>query len=144
MPAPRQDQGQAEQAAKPGGTTYEDKGDGWVAGNLTRQPELRYTPGGRAVASMRVAETSRVKNAQTGKWEDGPTEFSDVTAWGEQAEHLIESLSKGDRIVAVGTWQEQSWADKDGQQHSKMVLVARDLGPSLLFRQATVNRQKRG
>lgn len=124
--------------------TYQDIGPGSVSGNLTRPPELRYTPEGRAVVTLRIAETDRVKDEDTGRWTDGETNFYDVVIWGDQGEHAAECLDKADRIAAVGNWQEQKWADDDGAERSKTVLVARDVGPSLLFRQVKVIRERKG
>lgn len=146
MPAPpRTDQAQQGQDQRKG-TTYTDKGDGALSGNITRDPELRFTPAGKPVVVLRLAESVRIKDEQSGEWKDGPPEYYDVTAWGKQAENATECLRKGDRIAVVGTWQQQEWTGTDNASHSKMVLVARDIGPSLLFREATVNRQdaKRG
>lgn len=140
MPAPpRTDQAQQGQAERRG-TTYTDKGEGALSGNLTRDPELRFTPAGKPVVVLRVAESARIKDDNTGEWKDGPSIFHDVTAWGKQAENISECLVKGDRIAAVGTWQQQEWTGTDNAPHSKMVLVARDVGPSLLFREVSVNR----
>lgn len=119
-------------------TTYEDIGDGAVSGNITHQPEIRYTPNGRAIATLRVAETVRQWNEQTKRFEDGATSFYDVLAWGDMGERAVECLGRGDRIAAVGRWQVQSWKDSEDQDQSKTVLVARDLGPSLLFKDAKI------
>lgn len=115
-----------------------DRGPGYVAGNLTRDPELRFTPAGTAVCSMRVADTPRVQNAQTGEWKDGPTVFRDVQCWARLAEHCTEALHKGDRIVAAGRIKSRSWLADDGSRQERVFLEARDLGPSMIFRPATV------
>lgn len=120
-----------------------DRGAGAVSGNLTRDPELRYTPSGKAVVSMRVASSERVRNEHTGEWEDGQTTFYDVTAWGQLAENCSEHLSKGMRIVADGRWEEQTWEAADGEERAKVVLVARDAGPSMAFFGARVLRSER-
>lgn len=141
---PGQTASQDKAASEPGGTSYEDVGEGSVTGNLTREPELRYTPGGRPVVGLRVASSERIQDAKTGEWRDGKTEYVDVLAWGPQAEHCVESLSKGDRIVAAGRWQKQSWTDKDGNPHSAVKLQAADVGVSLLFRLVAVDRRRNG
>lgn len=144
MPAP---QGRPQQAAKrqqERKNTYEDIGPGYVSGNLTRPPELRFTPEGRAVVTLRIAETERIRNEDTGEWSDGETQFWDVVIWGDQGEHAAECLDKGDRIVGCGSWQVQKWSDDQDQPRSKTVLVARDVGPSLLFRNVKVIRERKG
>lgn len=120
-----------------------DKGAGSLAGNITRDPELRYTENGKAVVSIGVAFAERVKNAKTGVWEDGDTAFYEIQAWGNLAENICQELQRGDRIVAEGRWQEQSWEDKQGSIQTKVVLVARDLGPSMMFKAASVKRVER-
>lgn len=144
MPAPPNQQRPAQKRQQERRNTYEDIGPGSVSGNLTRPPELRYTPEGRAVCTIRIAETERVRDPDTDRWKDGKTEFYDVVAWGEQGEHMAECLEKGDRIAAVGSWQVQKWQDDQDQERSKTVLVARDVGPSLLFRQVKVSRDQKG
>ncbi len=144
MPAPRQvSQGQPAQGQRKG-TRYTDLDDGAVSGNLTRDPELRFTPTGQPVAVLRVAEADRVKDADSGEWKDGPASYYDVTAWGLMATNAAECLVRGDRVAAVGKWQRQEWEDKSGNPQSKLVLVARDIGPSLLFREAHVSRDRKG
>lgn len=139
----------AAQAGKRGGDSdgrgYVDKGPGSLAGNMTRDPELRYTEGGRAVCSLGVACSERVKDKTTGEWKDGETLFFEVVAWGHMAENVCNSLSKGDRIVCEGRWTEQSWRDKDDQVQTRVVMTARDLGPSMMFRDAKPEpRQQKG
>lgn len=121
----------------------EDKGPGSVAGNLCDDPELRYTPNGRAVASLRVAVSERVKDDRTGQWKDGTTAFYSITAWGTLAENCVEVLVKGDRIVAEGRWTSTKWTDKDGNEQERVFLTARDLGPSMMFRCARPVRPER-
>lgn len=114
-------------------TTRTDAGPGSLAGNLTRDPELRYTPSGQAVVSLRVAVQERVFNERTDKWEDKPPEYFDVTAWRQLAEHIAEYLAKGQRIVAEGRWESQSWTDTEGVTQERIVMIASDLGPSMKF-----------
>lgn len=120
----------------------EDLGEGHIMGNLTADPELRYTPSGRAVTKLRVAWTPRLKNQSTGAYYDGPTEYYDLDVWGQQGERCAELLVKGDRIVATGSWTRRTWKDKDEQERQAHSLTARDIGPSLLFRGAQVDRTK--
>lgn len=118
-------------------------GEGHVYGNLTIDPELRYTPTGRAVANVRVAFTPRIKDEQTGRWQDGPTEFYSIMVWGQQGENVAECLAKGDRIVCAGTWSKRTWKDREGKDRQTIELTARDIGPSLLFRTADIDRAAR-
>lgn len=135
-------QAASKQQSSPGRDSM-DKGPGSLAGNLTRDPELRYTPNGKAVVSLGVACSERVKDSKTGEWKDGDVAFYEVQAWGNLAENICEGLQKGDRIVAEGRWTEQSWKDKDDTLKSKVVLTARDLGPSGMFKGFTVKRPER-
>ena len=120
-----------------------DKGKGSVAGNLTDDPELRYTANGKPVVKLRVAVADRVRDDRTGDWKDGPTAFYTVNCWGTLAENCAEVLFKGDRIVAEGTWWERSWDGNDGELHTVVELTARDLGPSMMFRCARPVRPER-
>lgn len=121
----------------------EDMGDGYIVGNLCEDPELRFTPTGRAVGKLRVAYTARVKDPDSGQWRDGETEFYTVTVWGQQGEHCAEHLQRGDRIVAAGTWTKRFWTSREGEPRESVELTARDIGPSLLFRGAIVKRTDR-
>lgn len=113
-----------------------------VTGNLSRDPELRYTSSGKAVASFGVAVGSRRKNAQ-GVWEDGETSFYDITCWDTLAENVAESLIKGARVVVTGRMQQSRWEDKDGNKRSKVEVVADDVGPSLRWATAEVTKVER-
>lgn len=126
-----------------GGTGRESLGDGFIMGNLTADPELRFTPSGRAVVSLRVAFSQRVRDDATGQWHDSEPEFYDVQAWGTQAENAAECLQRGDRIVAAGGWQREHYLNRDGEPRTVVRLVARDLGASMLFRQVRVQRSNR-
>lgn len=117
----------------PGANERIDRGPGGVAGNLTRDPELRYTPSGKAVASLRVAVSERVRDPRSGEWTDGETVYYNITCWGQLAENCAEHLAKGFLITANGRWEEQTWEDREGQAQSRVVLVASDLGPSMRF-----------
>lgn len=140
MPAPSTARQRDQQPSEGPRTTYTDLESGSLSGNLTRDPDLRFVPDGRAVVTLRIAETERVKDAETGKWGDGATSFYDVVVWGDQATNCSDVLQRGDRVAAVGKWQKQEWTGDDGEDHSKVVLVARDIGPSLLFRCAWPDR----
>lgn len=128
---PQQAEKPAQQQEKPPRETRRlDAGPGSLAGNLTRDPELRYTPSGKAVCSLRVAVQERVYSERKKAWEDKDPEFFDVTCWAPLAEHVAESLQRGQRIVAEGRWEAQSWEDTEGTVQERTVLVAADLGPS--------------
>ena len=120
----------------------EDRGPGSVAGNITKDPELRYTNNGKAVSNLRLAASERVKDDKTGQWKDGPVAFYDVQCWGNLAENVCEYLSKGDRVVAEGRWAATHWEDKEGKIQERVYLRARDLGPSMMFRGAQVVRSE--
>lgn len=122
----------------------DDRGPGSLAGNITHDIDLRFTPSGTAVTNIRVACNERVFNDKTQKWDDGPTTFYDVQAWGVLATHSAEYLAKGDRIVCEGRWVSNTWEDKDGNIQERIQLRARDLGPSMAFRGARPERKKAG
>lgn len=119
-----------------GGKDTSDKGPGSVSGNLTREPELHYTDQGIAVVNFGVAYSERIYDKDAGKWTDGDTEFYEVQCWRLLAENAVNCLAKGDRVVAEGRWTELTWTDEYGQAQKRIVLTARDLGPSLLYRGA--------
>lgn len=119
-------------------------GPGSITGNLTADPELRYTSQGRAVCRLRVAHTPRVQDPKSHEWKDGAAQFFDVTAWGKLGEHCAEYLAKGQRIVADGQWESRAWEDQDGNTQEAIGLVARDLGPSMLFKGARVVEASKG
>jgi single-strand DNA-binding protein len=109
----------------------------WLAGNLTDDPELRYTTGGTARATFRVAVSSRVRDGEG--WRDGEPAFYAVVVWRDQAEHAAESLRKGSRVVVVGRLAQRSWQAEDSAARSAVEVVAEELGPSL--RWATARSQ---
>lgn len=119
-----------------------DRGPGSLAGNLTDDPSLTYTSNGKPVCTVRVATSERVKNTDTGKWENGQTVFFTVRAWGQLAENMCEYLRKGDRVVSEGRWREEKWTNDQGEQ-TRIVLVASDFGPSMMFRGARIVRPER-
>lgn len=128
-----------------GSNEPESLGEGHVSGNLTFDPELRFTPTGRAVCKLRVAYSQRVKDTATGQWHDGEPQFYDVDVWGKQGENCAEALQRGDRIVAIGEWYRRKWETREGEARTSITLTARDIGPSMLFKLAAVARwQKTG
>jgi len=118
-------------------------GEGSIHGNLTNDPELRYTPSGRATCRMRVAYNVRIQDPESGQWSDGETEYYSLDAWGRQAENCAENLQRGDRIVAIGDWQERAFTDNDGNARTVTEMQVREIGPSMLFVAAKIQRQAR-
>lgn len=114
-----------------------------VVGNLTGDPELRFTPQGQAVANFTVASTPRRMNRQTREWEDGDTLFLRCTAWRDMAEHISESLAKGTRVIVQGNLEQRSYEDRDGQKRTVVELQVLEVGPSLKNATATVARAQR-
>ena len=100
-----------------------------VIGNLTAEPEIKTTKTGSSVLKVGVAVNRRWKNKQD-EWEE-EVSFFDVNAWGELADNVASSLSKGSRVLVSGRLEQQSWENKEGQKQSKVVLVADDIGVSL-------------
>jgi single-strand DNA-binding protein len=111
-----------------------------VSGNLTREPELRYTPTGRAVCNLGVAVNRRYQ--VNGEWQE-QVSFIDVTAWADLAEHLASCLTKGARVVVTGRLEQRSWETDEGEKRSKTEIVADDVGASLRFANVTVERIER-
>jgi single-strand DNA-binding protein len=86
-----------------------------VIGNVTNEPELRFTPSGAAVVTLSVADNPRRKNNQTGEWDQGDSTFYRVQAWRQQAENIAESVNKGDRVVVVGDLQNRRYEGREGE-----------------------------
>jgi single-strand DNA-binding protein len=114
-----------------------------LVGNLTADPELRFTPSGLQVANLRLAVTPRIRQ-QDGSWTQGETSFHTVTVWRDQAANAAESLTKGARVIVVGRPKERSWTDADGTQHHVVEVDAEELGPSLRWATAKVMRTNGG
>ena len=113
-----------------------------LVGNLTDDPELRFTPNGAAVANFRLAVTPRVRDGDS--WKDGETSFFRVNVWRQQAENVAESLSKGARCVVVGRLRTRSWETPEGEKRSSTEIEADEVAPSLKFATAKVERASRG
>lgn len=111
-----------------------------VIGNLTRDPELRYTAGGRALASFGVAANRRYQ--VNGEWTE-QVSFFDVTCWADLAEHVANCLTKGTRVVVHGRLEQRSWENDAGEKRSKIEVVADDIGASVRFTNVTVERLAR-
>ena len=109
-----------------------------IVGNLVEDPEVRFTNTGIAVTNLRVAVTQRIQ--QDGQWRDGETNFFKVNVWRGQAEHLADSLSKGDRVMVTGRLRQRSWETSDGDKRSVTEIEADEVGASLKFATAKVER----
>ncbi len=104
-----------------------------IVGNLTGDPELRFTPSGAAVANFTVAHTPRSYDRAAGKWVDGATVFMRCSAWRDQAEHVADSLCKGDRVVVTGSLNSRSFETPEGEFRTVLELEVHDVGPSLRY-----------
>ena len=114
-----------------------------VIGNLTNDPELRFTPSGAAVASFTVASSSRVLDKTTNEWKDGETVFMRCSVWRQYAENVAESLTKGTRVIVSGRLKQRSYETREGEKRQVMELEVEDVGPALRFATAKVNRVAR-
>ena len=115
-----------------------------VIGNLTADPELRYTSSGIPVCSFRVASTPRVRNRQTGEWSDGDPLFLGCEVWRDAAENAGESLKKGMRVIVQGNLAQRSYQTQAGEQRTVYELKNCEVGPSLFRARAQVTRNERG
>ncbi|MFF2731843.1 single-stranded DNA-binding protein [Streptomyces sp. NPDC058008] len=113
-----------------------------IIGNLVDDPELRFTPGGAAVAKFRVASTPRVFDRQTNEWKDGEGLFLSCSVWREAAEHVAESLTRGMRVIVQGRLKQRSYEDREGVKRTVYELGVEEVGPSLKSATAKVTRVK--
>ena len=102
-----------------------------ITGNLTADPELRFTPAGRPVASFTIASTPRFPDRGTGEWKDGETWFVRCSAWGDTAENIAASLARGNAVVATGRLRCRTWETTEGDKRATVELTVDDIGPSL-------------
>ena len=102
-----------------------------ITGNLTADPELRFTPTGRPVASFTIASTPRFPDRDTGEWKDGETWFVRCSAWGDMAENVAGSLSKGAAVIAAGRLRARTWETDQGAKRATVEMTVDDIGPSL-------------
>ncbi len=114
-----------------------------VIGNLTNDPELRFTPSGSAVANFTIASTPKVFDRQTNEYKDGETLFLRASVWREMAENTAESLTKGMRVIASGRLKSRSYDTKEGEKRTVIELEVDEIGPSLRYANAKVNRTQR-
>ncbi|MEH3155639.1 MAG: single-stranded DNA-binding protein [Gordonia paraffinivorans] len=115
-----------------------------VIGNLTADPELRFTPSGAAVANFTVASTPRTFDRQTNEWKDGEALFLRCSIWREAAENVAESLTKGARVIVSGRLKQRSYETREGEKRTVVELECDEIGPSLRYATAKVNRASRG
>jgi single-strand DNA-binding protein len=115
-----------------------------VVGNLTADPELRYTQGGLAVANFTIASTPRTFDRQANDWKDGDPLFLRASCWREFAEHVAGSLTKGSRVVATGRLKQRNYDDRDGNKRTAIELEVDEIGPSLRYATAQVTRASGG
>jgi single-strand DNA-binding protein len=114
-----------------------------VIGNLTDDPELRFTPSGAAVAKFRVASTPRFMDRQSGEWKDGEPLFLSCTVWRQAAENVAESLQRGARVIVSGRLRQRSYETREGEKRTVIELEVDEIGPSLRYATAKVQKMSR-
>jgi single-strand DNA-binding protein len=114
-----------------------------VIGNLTDDPELRFTPSGAAVAKFRVASTPRFMDRQSGEWKDGEPLFLACNIWRDAAEHVAESLQRGTRVIVTGRLRQRSYETREGEKRTVIELEVDEIGPSLRYATAKVQKMAR-
>lgn len=114
-----------------------------VVGNLTADPELRFTPSGAAVANFTIASTPRFYDRQAGEWKDGDALFLRCNVWRQAAENVAETLTRGMRVIAQGRLKQRSYETREGEKRTVVELEVDEVGPSLTYATAKVNRVKR-
>ncbi|ORL34996.1 single-stranded DNA-binding protein [Prescottella equi] len=111
-----------------------------IIGNLTADPELRFTPAGAAVANFTVAATPRTFDRQSNEWKDGDALFLRCTIWREAAENVAESLTRGSRVIVSGRLKQRSYETREGEKRTVIELEVDEIGPSLRYATAKVNK----
>ena len=114
-----------------------------VVGNLTDDPELRFTPSGAAVANFTVASTPRIFRRESNSWEDGDTLYMRCSIWRQAAENVAESLVRGTRVVVTGRLKQRSYETREGEKRTVVELEVDEIGPSLRYATAKVQRTQR-
>ncbi|MFA1704669.1 single-stranded DNA-binding protein [Mycobacterium intracellulare] len=114
-----------------------------VVGNLTADPELRFTPSGAAVANFTVASTPRIYDRQSGEWKDGEALFLRCNIWREAAENVAESLTRGSRVIVTGRLKQRSFETREGEKRTVVEVEVDEIGPSLRYATAKVNKASR-
>jgi single-strand DNA-binding protein len=115
-----------------------------IVGNLTADPELRFTPGGAAVANFTIASTPRTYDKNSGEWKDGEALFLRANIWREAAENVAESLTRGQRVIATGFLKQRSFETKEGEKRTVVELEVQEIGPSLKYGTARFNKTPKG
>ncbi len=115
-----------------------------IIGNLTGDPELRFTPSGAAVANFTVASTPRMYDRNSGEWKDGETLFMRCSVWRDAAENVAESLGRGTRVIVSGRLKSRSYETKEGEKRTVVELEVDEVGPSLRYASAKVTKTQRG
>jgi single-strand DNA-binding protein len=115
-----------------------------VIGNITGDPELRFTPSGAAVANFTVASTPRQFDRQSNEWKDGETLFMRCSVWRDAAENVAESLQRGTRVIVSGRLKSRSYETKEGEKRTVIEMEVDEVGPSLRYATAKVNKTQRG
>ncbi|MGI4896494.1 MAG: single-stranded DNA-binding protein [Janthinobacterium lividum] len=115
-----------------------------LVGNLTNDPELRFTPSGAAVANFTVASTPRTFDRQSNEWKDGETLFMRCAIWREAAESVAESLTRGTRVIVTGRLQSRTFDTKEGEKRTVIEMQVDEVGPSLRYATAKINKTSRG
>ena len=115
-----------------------------VVGNLTADPELRFTPSGAAVANFTVASTPRIYDRQSGEWKDGEALFLRCNIWREAAENVAESLTRGARVIVTGRLKQRSFETREGEKRTVVEVEVDEIGPSLKYATAKVTKAGRG
>jgi single-strand DNA-binding protein len=113
-----------------------------IMGNVTRDPELRFTPSGQANSRFGVAVNRRWQDRTSGEWQEA-TSFFDVVCWREMAENVSESLPKGSRVIVTGRLEQRSYDDKDGNKRNVVEIIADEVGPSLRYATAQITKNER-
>src|ERR1043166_1491100 len=114
-----------------------------VVGNLTDDPELRFTPSGAAVAKFRVASTPRTLDKASGEWKDGEPLFLSCSVWRQPAENVAESLQRGSRVIVTGRLRQRSYETREGEKRTVFELEVDEIGPSLRYATAKVQKMQR-
>ena len=115
-----------------------------IVGNLTADPELRFTPSGAAVANFTVASTPRSFDRQANEWKDGEALFMRCNVWRDSAEHVAESLARGQRVIVMGRLKQRSFETKEGEKRTVIECEVDEVGPALRYATAKVTRAARG
>lgn len=115
-----------------------------IVGNLTNDPELRFTPSGQAVASFTVASSARYLDKTSNEWKDGEALYMRCSVWRQYAENVAESLTRGTRVIVTGRLKQRSYETREGEKRTVIEMDVEDVGPALRYSTAKVTRVQRG